>query len=86
LKRFKDKILEALVTNYLEQDENLFNIPWLKFEKNKNLSISDNTLKKQYEEKFQKSKNRKKLKDKELSSYLFLFLKGKSYNCIHSSI
>ncbi len=74
------------MTNYLEQDENLFNIPWLKFEKNKNLSISDNTLKKQYEEKFQKSKNRKKLKDKELSSYLFLFLKGKSYNCIHSSI
>lgn len=51
LKDSKDKILEALVTNYLEQDENLFNDTMVEIRKSYNLSISDNTLKKQYEEK-----------------------------------
>lgn len=51
LEKSKDTVIDALVTNYLTQDENLFNNTLVEIRKNYKLDIKDDSLKKQYEEK-----------------------------------
>lgn len=45
----KDEILDALVENYLSNDENLYDNTWEEIRKSYNLEINDSTIEKNYE-------------------------------------
>ena len=44
----KDEILDALVENYLENDEDLYNATWVEIRKSYNLEINDSTIENGY--------------------------------------
>lgn len=45
----KEEILDALVDNYLNNDQNLYSSTWVEIRKNYNLTINDSTLEKNYQ-------------------------------------